>query len=160
VFNNLLHSQWGPHGVDLFADRTSNLLEKYVSWKRDSGAWRIDAFTIPWNNLGNPYTNPHWNLILRYLEKIQREEALVITVVVPYWHRQPGSLCCYIWRFILLFSCPTPTYKPSLHWHHGHSSLSGSSPFGGSRGFIFNTGTNSHVYFFATSTTPDEYYHQ
>ncbi|EIE86007.1 hypothetical protein RO3G_10717 [Rhizopus delemar RA 99-880] len=28
VFNSLLQSQWGPHGVDMFADRTSNLLEK------------------------------------------------------------------------------------------------------------------------------------
>ncbi|KAI9243194.1 hypothetical protein EDC94DRAFT_531522 [Helicostylum pulchrum] len=62
---------WGPHSIDLFADRTTKLLPKYVSWMPDPGAIHTDAFTIPWNIWTRPFANPPWNLISRALRKIQ-----------------------------------------------------------------------------------------
>ncbi|KAG2228482.1 hypothetical protein INT48_008098, partial [Thamnidium elegans] len=49
---------WGPHSIDLFADRTTKLLPKYVSWMPDPGAIHTDAFTIPWNIWTRPFANP------------------------------------------------------------------------------------------------------
>ena len=34
--------------VDLFATRLTNKLPKYVSWKPDPYAWKIDAFYCQW----------------------------------------------------------------------------------------------------------------
>ncbi|KAG1247762.1 hypothetical protein G6F68_014065 [Rhizopus microsporus] len=46
IFQQISH-HWGPFSVDLFADRTTKLLPKYVSWLPDPGAIHTDAFTIP-----------------------------------------------------------------------------------------------------------------
>lgn len=35
--------------IDLFATRTNSKCEKYISWKKDSGCFTIDAFTVSWN---------------------------------------------------------------------------------------------------------------
>ena len=76
---------WGPHSIDLFADRTTKLLPKYVSWMPDPGAIHTDAFTIPWNIWTRPFANPPWNLISRTLRKIIQEQISQITIVVPHW---------------------------------------------------------------------------
>lgn len=80
-----IQRQWGPCSVDLFADRTSHLLPRYVSWTPDPGAIHTDAFTMTWSNLSNPWINPPWNLITRVLNKILREQLPVATMVVPFW---------------------------------------------------------------------------
>jgi hypothetical protein len=78
-------TQWGPHDVDLFADRTSNLLRQYVCWKPDLEALATDALSIPWNQFRNPYLNPPWNLIHSCLRKIQMEKVQRATIVGPSW---------------------------------------------------------------------------
>lgn len=75
-----IEQMWGPFTIDLFADRTTKLLPKYVSWLPDP-----DAFSFPWNNITNPYANPPWNLISRVLQKIIHEKIPQITLVVPLW---------------------------------------------------------------------------
>jgi hypothetical protein len=80
-----IQTRYGPHDVDLFADRTSNLLPQYVSWKPDPEAIATDALSIPWNHLQNPYLNLPWNLIHSCLKKIQMEKVRQATIVVPYW---------------------------------------------------------------------------
>jgi hypothetical protein len=80
-----INQHWGPHSVDLFADRTTRLLPKYVSWLPDPDAIHTDAFSIQWKNWTIPFANPPWNLISRVLRKIIQERVPRITVVVPYW---------------------------------------------------------------------------
>jgi hypothetical protein len=75
---------YGFHDVDLFADRTTSLLPKYVSWQPDP-----DAFTIPWTQFNNPWINPPWNLITKCLHKILNERLPLATIVTPHW---PSSL--------------------------------------------------------------------
>jgi hypothetical protein len=80
-----LQRRWGPHDVDLFADRTTNLLPRYVSWKLDPQAIATDALSIPWTPFHNPYMNPPWNLIMPTLQKIKEERLRQVTLVVPHW---------------------------------------------------------------------------
>ncbi|KAG0927513.1 hypothetical protein G6F28_012710 [Rhizopus arrhizus] len=69
-----INQLWGPHQVDLFADRTTRLLLKYVSWLPDPDAIHTDAFTLPWKHWTLPFANPPWNLISRVLQKIVVEQ--------------------------------------------------------------------------------------
>ncbi|EIE88314.1 hypothetical protein RO3G_13025 [Rhizopus delemar RA 99-880] len=80
-----INRMWGPYSVDLFADRTTRLLPKYVSWIPDPHAIHTDAFTIPWKRFPHPFINPPWNLITRVLHKIIQERLPLVTLVVPYW---------------------------------------------------------------------------
>lgn len=80
-----LNQLWGPHSVDLFADRTTKLLPRYVSWLKDPHAIHTDAFSCPWTTWGNLFINPPWNLISRVLSKLINEEIPQVTMVVPYW---------------------------------------------------------------------------
>lgn len=80
-----INQLWGPHSVDVFADRTTHLLERYVSWMPDPGACQTDAFSILWTQWKNPWLNPPWNLILRVLKKIIMERLPIVTLVVPLW---------------------------------------------------------------------------
>jgi hypothetical protein len=84
IFQHISHL-WGPFSVDLFADRTTKLLPKYVSWLPDPGAIHTDAFTIPWTMFHHPFINPPWNLITKVLHKILQEQLPRVTLVVPYW---------------------------------------------------------------------------
>ena len=38
-----------------FASRSNNQLPDYVSWKKDPDAWKVNAFTLDWGNLGTLY---------------------------------------------------------------------------------------------------------
>lgn len=79
-----LQQAWGVHDVDLFADRTTALLPKYVAWKTDPFALATDAFTLTWNRFKRPLIHPPWNLILPALQKVMREQVTA-TVIVPWW---------------------------------------------------------------------------
>lgn len=106
VFQRLSHL-WGPFSVDLFADRTTKLLPRYVSWLPDPGAIHTDAFTIPWTQFPHPYANPPWNLILRVLRKIRQECLPIVTLVMPYW---PSALWIPLLQRMAL--CPPRLLPP------------------------------------------------
>ena len=53
-----LQQQFGFHDVDLFADRFTHLLPKYVSWKPAPGALTHDAFSLDGSQFHNPRINP------------------------------------------------------------------------------------------------------
>ena len=46
-----LNRRWGPFEIDLFVDRTANLLQKYVSWFLNPDAFHTNAFLILWKTL-------------------------------------------------------------------------------------------------------------
>lgn len=77
---------FGTFDVDLFASHKNYKCKKFVSWKRDPEAWKIDAFTISWTNLYF-YALPPFTLIGKVLSKIREDQAEGI-LVVPYWPSQ------------------------------------------------------------------------
>ena len=73
--------------IDLFASRLTRQLDRYVSWRPDSGAIHVDAFTINWTNL-NAYAFPPFNLIPAVLHKTRKEKATLV-LIAPLWSAQP-----------------------------------------------------------------------
>lgn len=86
VYNKIIRV-FGEPEIDLFASRINNKCRKYVSWRRDPGAWAVDAFTIDWSSLYF-YAFPPFSIISKVLQKIKREKAKGI-LVVPCWPAQP-----------------------------------------------------------------------
>lgn len=72
--------------IDLFATRINAQLEKYISWKPDPFALYVDAFTVSWNQFYF-YAFPPFSLIIKCLNKIEREEAEGI-FIAPLWPTQ------------------------------------------------------------------------
>ena len=80
-----LQRHLGPNDVDLFADRITKQLPRYVSWLPNPGNLFTDAFTIPWTQFHHPYLNPPWNLISHCLQKIIQENLPQVTMTTPWW---------------------------------------------------------------------------
>ena len=87
AFNQIV-SVFGTPVVDLFAARHNFKCDKYISWRRDPGAFTSDAFTCNWRDLGFFYAFPPFAIILKSLQKIIGDHAEGI-VIVPYWPNQP-----------------------------------------------------------------------
>ena len=52
-FNDIFQiicNKWGTPEVDLFASWNNRKLDKYASWHSEPESWRIDAFSLIWNN--------------------------------------------------------------------------------------------------------------
>ncbi|KFH68194.1 hypothetical protein MVEG_06923 [Podila verticillata NRRL 6337] len=79
-----LDSTWGPHSVDLFAMAENAKVPRYVSWLHEETAWKQDAFSCSWKDLGRAYICPPWSLLNRVLEKI-RIDRVQATVITPQW---------------------------------------------------------------------------
>ena len=78
---------WGTPEVDLFASRNNSKLTKYVSWHPEPESWRVDAFSLTWNNKYY-YVFPPFSLISRVTRKIRMDNSHAI-LVVPMWETQP-----------------------------------------------------------------------
>ena len=48
VFCKLIRKAGFRPQVDLFATRLNAQVQKFVSWKPDPQAWKVDAFAITW----------------------------------------------------------------------------------------------------------------
>jgi hypothetical protein len=73
--------------IDLFATRSNNLLERYVSPTPDEHAVACDAFSITWEGL-KPLVHPPIILLTRCLQRITRENVRA-TIIAPKWPSQP-----------------------------------------------------------------------
>jgi hypothetical protein len=73
--------------TDLFASRLNKQLPQYVSRFPDHGAYKIDAFTFPWENKLY-YMYPPFSLLPRVLQKIAQDAAEAV-LVCPIWPTQP-----------------------------------------------------------------------
>ena len=81
------NSLWGPMLVDLFATRISKQLPRYFSWKPDSQAEAIDAFSQVWTSFKG-FANSPWSLIGRGIQQIKRQNATIV-LITPLWPSQP-----------------------------------------------------------------------
>ena len=89
IFQNAVkHLQFKPD-LDCFASRLNTQLPKYISYKPDSYAYLIDAFSVYWG-FYKCYVFPPFSLIGRTLQKICMDQGEVI-FVVPKWPIEP----CY-----------------------------------------------------------------
>ena len=85
VFKQIVNT-FGKPDTELFASRINHKLSNYISWRPDPGAKAVDAFSINWSPTNN-YCFPTFSIILKVLQKIQKDKAQAI-VVVPYWTTQ------------------------------------------------------------------------
>ena len=76
---------FGEVTVDLFASRENAKLEKFVSWKPEPQAWKIDAFSIQWSF--GFYAFPPFSLLPRILKKIEQDRCKGI-LIAPCWPTQ------------------------------------------------------------------------
>ena len=81
-----LNKVMGPFSVDLFASRTAHQLDKYVSWKPDPGAWKIDAFSFDWTD-EKMYCFPPFCMLSLILARIRMQKA-TLTIIAPQWPKQ------------------------------------------------------------------------
>ena len=89
-----------PSEVDVFASQWNAQLIKFISWRPQPQAMRVNGFAINWRGLAE-YVFPPFALIFKCLEKIRREKAEVV-FICPTWTSQP-------WFPVLLeLACDVP----------------------------------------------------
>ncbi|KAI8428150.1 hypothetical protein MSG28_002397 [Choristoneura fumiferana] len=69
----------GQPNIDLFASRANAKCPRYISWRKDSDAIGIDAFTMNWSH-DFFYAFPPFSVILKCLQKIIHDKATGILV--------------------------------------------------------------------------------
>lgn len=77
---------FGRFDIDLFASNVNSKCSKFISWHRDSEAWAVDAFIVPWTNLYF-YAFPPFVLILQTIRKVISEKAEGV-LIVSFWPTQ------------------------------------------------------------------------
>ena len=85
IFDKICHI-WGVPDVDMFASRTNKQLPTYISWKPDSEAVFIDAFSYDWRS-EFMYIFCPFSLIGRTLVKLRKDEGECI-MILPLWPTQ------------------------------------------------------------------------
>ena len=94
IFQRLCDQSFYPD-IDLFASRSNNKVERFVSWFPQPGAWRYDAFSFSWNRF-KPDIFPPFTLISRILNKIIEDNVQKALLVVPQTRLlSPGFHSCY-----------------------------------------------------------------
>ena len=86
IFQRIV-SLFGKPDIDLFASRLNAQVETYVSWRPQSMAKFVDAFSIDWSQFFF-YAFPPFCLISRCVQKIIHDQASGI-LVIPRWTTQP-----------------------------------------------------------------------
>ena len=88
VFCKLIRKADFRPQVDLFATRLNAQVQKFVSWKPDPQAWKVDAFAITWTGI-KAYAFPPFCLISRLLQKVHIENMSEMLLIAPVWKTQP-----------------------------------------------------------------------
>ena len=88
---DMIEGNFGSFDIDLFASSANNKCEKFISWRRDPHAFKVDAFTVDWGEF-YVYAFPPFSLVLRTLQKIRDNRAEGV-VVVPFGQSSPGIRC-------------------------------------------------------------------
>ena len=81
-----LRSMRGFISIDLFASHRNHQLPVYCSLARDDNALACDAMSIDWTGMA-AYAYPPISLLSRVLNKIRREDCIVL-LVAPWWPQQ------------------------------------------------------------------------
>lgn len=76
-----------PPKTDCFANRINNKTDNYISYRPDPNAQHINAFTINWSTLKNPYFFPPFSLVGKVLQKLKTDQCQGL-IVTPDWPTQ------------------------------------------------------------------------
>lgn len=79
---------FGTPDVDLFASRINNKVPTFVSFLPEPEAWRVNAFTFPWNDGLHYYLFPPFSLVGDIIE-ILAQGDIIATLVTPDWPSKP-----------------------------------------------------------------------
>ena len=74
-----LERKWGPHSIDLFANRLNRQMRRYASWKPDPTAAVVDGMSLLLTR-ENPWCFPPEKLVGQLLLKAVREQATLTPV--------------------------------------------------------------------------------
>ena len=95
--------------LDVFASRDTKKLTRYMSWFPDPEAVARDALLHPWDQ--ESYAFPPVPLILKSLQKIEREKIRVV-MILPKW---PSAIWwTHVQSLLLDPILPLPSYKTVL----------------------------------------------
>ena len=75
--------RWGTPLVDLFATAENKQALVFVAPYPDQGAWRVDALSFPWENLGLVYAYPPPPILPLVLHHARRARATQIILIAP-----------------------------------------------------------------------------
>ena len=78
---------WGTPTVDMFATSLNNRLPVYCSPVPDPLAWKVDAFTVPWDGL-DVYAFPPFPVIRLCINRVLTSQRTRVTLIAPKWPRQ------------------------------------------------------------------------
>lgn len=78
-----LDFRYGPHEVELFADRHNTHCPRFYSLHASLGCDAVDVCAQPWVT-GSLWANPPFATIPHVLTKI-RSEAATVTLILPVW---------------------------------------------------------------------------
>ena len=73
--------------IDCFANRINHKVANYISYRPDPNAKYINAFTVNWSTLKNPYFFPPFSLVGKVLQKLRTDQCQGL-IVTPDWPTQ------------------------------------------------------------------------
>ena len=74
---------WGSPLVDLFATSQNHQTPVYVAPCPDPGAWKVDALSFPWHDLGLVYAFPPSPILPLVLHQIRRTRNTTVILIAP-----------------------------------------------------------------------------
>lgn len=77
---------WGEPHLDLMASRLNKQLPRYISWKCDPDAMKVDAFSVCWSD-DYLYCFPPFSLVMRCVRKLKDDQGECL-FVCPLWSTQ------------------------------------------------------------------------
>ena len=77
---------WGEPHLDLMASRLNKQLPRYISWKCDPDAMKVDAFSVCWSD-DYLYCFSPFSLVMRCVRKLKDDQGECL-FVCPLWSTQ------------------------------------------------------------------------
>ena len=87
VFDRICR-RWHKPEVDLFATRFNHKLPRFVSPVPDLLAWKVDALSVPWQNL-DAYVFPPVALLGKVVSKLIDQGCHRVILIAPGWPNMP-----------------------------------------------------------------------
>ena len=78
-----IFGQWGQPWLDLFATRNNTRLSQFVSPHPHPMAYRTDALSFSWSNLGLLYAFPPWKLVPEVLKMFRVSTNVSLILIAP-----------------------------------------------------------------------------
>ena len=75
--------EWGQPLVDMFATASNKQTPIFVSPYPDQSAWKVDALSFPWNDLGLVYAFPPSPILPLLLHHIRRSRHTTVILIAP-----------------------------------------------------------------------------